>query len=94
MTARVVKDEVTLDALLVRPVVSSLRLGGDGGATELVHSSARSPQRVSVGFDGRASTTRVYGPDGALRAEVRLDGTGIVSVPTGGFAVVATDETE
>ena len=92
VTARVVKDEVTLDALIVRPVVSRLHLEGDGGATELVHSSARSPQQVTVGFDGRLSTARVFGPDGELRSEVPLSGTAAVSVPTGGFAVVSTDE--
>ncbi|MFE5671355.1 hypothetical protein ACFQ58_07065 [Agromyces sp. NPDC056523] len=91
LTARVVKDEVTLDALLVRPVVSSLQLAGEGGATELVHSSARSPQAVTVGFDGQASTARVYGPDGDLRAEVQLSGMATVHLSTGGFAVVSTD---
>lgn len=94
LTARVVKGEVTLDALLVRPVVSRLHLEGDGGATELVHSSARSPQQVSVGFDDRTSTARVYGPDGDLRSEVQVSGTATVSVPTGGFAVVSTDGSE
>jgi hypothetical protein len=94
VTARVVKDEVTLDALLVRPVVSRLQLEGEGGATELVHSSARSPQQVTVGFDGRTSTARVYGPDGGLRSEVQLSGTATVSVPTGGFAVVSSEEAD
>ncbi|WP_159604415.1 hypothetical protein [Agromyces humi] len=48
--------DLTLDALLVRPVVSRLELAGDGGATELVHVSAT------------------------------------VRIPSGGFAVVSTDE--
>lgn len=94
LTARVVKGEVTLDALLVRPVVSRLHLEGEGGATELVHSSAKSPQQVSVGFDDRTSTARVYGPDGDLLSEVQFSGTTTVSVPTGAFAVIATGESE
>lgn len=94
LTARVVKGQVTLDALIVRPVVSRLHLEGEGGATELVHSSATSPQLVSVGFDDRTSTARVYGPDGDLLSEVQFSGTTTVSIPTGAFAVVSTDESE
>ncbi len=92
LTARVVKEGVTLDALLVRPVVSRLQLEGDGGATELVHSSATSPQQVTVGFDGRTATARIYAPDGSLLTEAQVSGSSTVSVPTGGFAVVSTDE--
>lgn len=92
LTARVVKDDLTLDALIVRPVVSRLELAGEGGATELVHSSAASPQRVAVGFDGRSAIARIYGPDGSLLTEVEVSGSVTVAIPSGGFAVVSTDE--
>ena len=92
LTARVVKDDLTLDALILRPVVSRLELAGDGGATELVHSSAQSPQRVAVGFDGRSAIARIYGPDGSLLTEVEVSGSATVRIPSGGFAVVSTVE--
>ena len=47
---------------------------------------------MTVGFDGRTSTARVYAPDGRLLAEAQVSGSSTVSVPTGGFAVVSTDE--
>ena len=92
LTARVVKDDLTLDAFILRPVVSRLELAGDGGATELVHSSAQSPQRVAVGFDGRSAIARIYGPDGSLLTEVEVSGSATVRIPSGGFAVVSTVE--
>ncbi|GGI48511.1 hypothetical protein BCL57_003235 [Agromyces flavus] len=92
VTARVVKDAVTLDALIVRPVVSRLLLEGEGGATELVHSSARSPQRVPIGFEDRLSTANLYDSEGRLVSAADLDGAGTIRIPSGGFAVVSTDE--
>ena len=91
VSTAVVQGTVTLDALLVRPVVSRLHLEGPGGGTELVHSAARSTQRVGVGFDGRASDVRVYDGDGRLIDERQAGGATTVRIPSGGFAVVSTD---
>ena len=41
LTVGVRSGELTLDALLVLPVISRLELSGDGGVTQLVHSSAK-----------------------------------------------------
>lgn len=88
---------VTLDALIVRPAVSRLVLEGNGAdgagtkgsATELAHSTSASPQRVEVGFDGLASTARVYDARGARVDELALTGTSEMVIPSGGFAVVS-----
>ncbi|MFS0866211.1 hypothetical protein AB3M83_02615 [Microbacterium sp. 179-B 1A2 NHS] len=77
-----VRGTLDLDGLIVRPHVSRLVLAGDGARTELVHSAARTPQRVSVGA-GRAA---VYDDDGR---EVRVRSrSGTVVLPAGGFAIV------
>src|SRR5690606_29361983 len=41
--------ELVLDGILVRPVISRLALAGEGGRTELVHSSAAAPQPTRIG---------------------------------------------
>lgn len=79
---------VTLDALLVRPALSRLVLEGSDGATELVHSTTDRRQRAEVGFDGEASTVRVYDDRGVLVSEQSLSGLESVHLPSGGFAVV------
>ena len=88
LTASVKTGTVTLDALLVRPAISRLVLDGSGGATELVHSTSESRQHADVGFDGAASTARVYDDRGVLVSEHALDGRGEVLIPSGGFAVI------
>ena len=88
VSARVVTGTVTLDALIVRPALSRLALEGTGGATELVHSAAKLPQEAEVGWDGVASTARVYDDRGVLVSEQELSGVGTVLIPSGGFAVV------
>lgn len=88
LTASVKTGTVTLDALLVRPAISRLVLEGPGGATELVHSTSKSKQTAEVGFDGAASTARVYDDRGVLVSELALDGLDEVLIPSGGFAVI------
>ncbi|MDQ0893451.1 hypothetical protein [Agromyces ramosus] len=88
LTASVKTGTVTLDALLVRPAISRLVFDGSGGATELVHSTSKSRHTAGVGFDGAASTVRVYDDRGELVSERALDGRGEVLLPPGGFAVI------
>jgi len=78
----------TLDSLLVRPSISRLMLDGSGGATELVHSTIDRRQHTEVGFDGMASTARVYDDRGVLVSELDLSGRGVARIPSGGFAVI------
>lgn len=77
-----------LDALLVRPFASRLVLTGEGGTTELVHSSSETPQPVSVGREGERATVVVYDASGAEVRTYALRGERSVSVPSGGFAIV------
>ncbi|TDN87544.1 hypothetical protein [Microbacterium sp. BK668] len=84
----VTQGTLTLDALLVRPFVSRLALTGDGGRTELVHSSAASPQPVVVGQSGAASVASVYDATGRLVRTAEFDGSRNVVLPVGGFAIV------
>lgn len=77
-----------LDTLLVRPFASRLVLTGDGGTTELVHSSSRTPQPIRVGRDGEAATVVVYDSSGSEVRRYDLRGARNVSVPVGGFAIV------
>ena len=78
----VTRGDLQLDGLLVRPIVSRLELGGDGEGMLLVHSAARTPQRVSVG----TGDVSVYDARGR---EVRVrPGGGTVTLPAGGFAIV------
>ncbi len=80
------RGELTLDGLIVRPWISRLVLGGDA-RTELVHSSAVSPQRTTIGADGVPSTVRVYDDAGSLVRTTSASGAIAVVVPAGGFAV-------
>ena len=57
-----------LDALLVRPFASRLVLTGEGGVTELVHSSSLTPQPIRVGRDGERATVVVYDASGRRSA--------------------------
>ena len=73
-----------LDALLVLPVVSRLRLGGSL-QVELLHSAAVIPQTATVGIGGRVA---VYDRHGDLVRERRVAPGGRVILPPGGFAIV------
>lgn len=88
MTVAVRSGELTLDALLVLPVLSRLELSGDGGVSQLVHSSAKLSQSARVGVAGSATSAYIYDARGALVH--RQVGTGVYSVnlPPSGFAVV------
>lgn len=78
------RADLQLDGILVRPFVSRLVLEGDGGArTELVHSAARSPQKVRVG----AGDLAVY-DDRGREVRAKKDRFGAVTLPAGGFAIV------
>ncbi|SDH21513.1 hypothetical protein [Microbacterium sp. 77mftsu3.1] len=78
------RGEVQVDGILVRPFVSRLVLEGDDGArTELVHSAARSPQKVRVG----AGDLAVY-DDRGREVRAKKDRTGVLTLPAGGFAIV------
>ncbi len=77
-----------LDDLLVRPVESRLVLTGDGGTTELVHSSSTTPQPIRVGREGEQATVVVYDASGAEVHSFELRGARSIPVPSGGFAIV------
>lgn len=83
----VLQGELTLDALLVRPVVSRLALAGSGGRTELAHSSALVPQPTRMGAQGESATVRVYDARGTLVRSGALHGASTVVLPAGGFAI-------
>jgi hypothetical protein len=77
-----------LDNVLVRPFASRLVLTGDGGTTELVHSSSLTPQPIRVGRDGESATVVVYDASGSEVRRYDLRGTRNIPVPSGGFAIV------
>lgn len=91
VTVAVTAGELQLDALLVRPWVSRLVLVGDGGSTELVHSSGPTTKPARVGWTGAPSTAVVYDSSGDVVNEYRLRGSRTVPVPSGGFAIVTGD---
>jgi hypothetical protein len=84
----VTSGTLQLDDLLVRPVQSRLVLTGEGGTTELVHSSSETPQPVRVGRDGERSVVVVYNASGAEVHRFDLRGSRSIPVPSGGFAIV------
>ncbi|MGC5222425.1 hypothetical protein ACPW96_07445 [Micromonospora sp. DT81.3] len=88
LTVDVLRGELTLDALLVRPVLSRLELSGDGGVSHLVHSIAKVPQPAIVGASGVATTAYVYDSTGALVHEQSGTGTYSVTLPPSGFVIV------
>ncbi|HEY0259339.1 MAG TPA: hypothetical protein VGC18_05755 [Lacisediminihabitans sp.] len=77
----------TVDALLIRPLVTRLRLTGSGTAsTEFVQSTSLLPQSVRLG--GTGSTARIYDDGGRL---VRtLSGASATVLPPGGFGLATT----
>ncbi|MBG6238716.1 hypothetical protein IWX78_001688 [Mycetocola sp. CAN_C7] len=81
---------VTVDALLVRPVIGRLVFAGAAGSTELAHSSGVLPQRVVLNEGGTAGTLRSYDSGGKLVATYAISGTATITMKPGGFAVVTS----
>ena len=80
---------VTVDALIVRPLVQRLALTGAGGrATELVSSTSRLPLPTTVGARGIRSTVASYDSRGALVSQRTVSGQSVALVRGGGFVVV------
>ena len=79
---------VRLDALLVRPAVSSLVMTGTNRRTELLHSNVASTERATVGSAGLVSRVRRYDADARLVGERSVRGRTSVAVPPGGLVVV------
>ena len=80
---------VTVDALIVRPLVQRLALTGAGGrSTELVSSTSRLPLPTTVGVRGVRSTVASYDAKGQLVSQRTVSGRSLVSVRAGGFVVV------
>jgi len=88
VTVTGVSGTVSLDAVIVRPLLSRLVLEGAGGSTELVHSTEVVPQRATVGAAGAAATLRSYDGRGVLVDERAITGTAKVTVRPGGFVTV------
>jgi hypothetical protein len=81
---------VTLDALLVRPLVSRARFGASGVTTELLHSVATGTVRARVGSAGARATVRVYDRQARLVSQRQVVGVAGISLVPGGFALVAS----
>ncbi len=80
---------VTVDALIVRPLVQRLALTGAGGrATELVSSTSKLPLPTTVGARGVRSTVASYDSRGALVSQRTVSGQSVALVRAGGFVVV------
>ena len=80
---------VTIDALIVRPLVQRLSLTGAGGrATDLVSSTSRLPLPATVGAAGTRSTVSSYDSRGRLVSEKAVSGRSVILVKGGGFVVV------
>ncbi|BDZ48961.1 hypothetical protein GCM10025867_12020 [Frondihabitans sucicola] len=85
-SVRAVAGTTTLDALILRPLVSRVKLSGAGSsATELAQSTSLLPQRTTIGSAG--STVRVYDDAGRLVQTLALRAPRAVLLPAGGFAV-------
>ncbi|MEJ3405807.1 hypothetical protein WDJ51_13785 [Rathayibacter sp. YIM 133350] len=87
LTVHALSGTVRLDALLVRPVISRLQLGGAGGSTELIQSAERVPLPVTVGTSA-TSTVRVYDAAGRMLSSRSITAPTRITVPAGGLATV------
>ncbi|MCS5714304.1 hypothetical protein NVV95_07015 [Herbiconiux sp. CPCC 205716] len=87
LTVRGIGGSTKVDALLVRPTVSSLRASGSGGSASLVQNSLSSAQDAVVGSTGVAQTLSVYDAGGALVDTLSIDGPAAVRLPAAGFAL-------
>lgn len=80
---------VTIDALLLQPLVTSLDYGGDG-VFALLHSAASTPRTLTVTLPGSGPTTvRSYDSDGRLVTQAfSTSATVRVPVLPGGFSTL------
>ena len=85
VVVRATAGTVDLDAVIVRPTVSSMVLSGQGRGTQLIHSAAREAERVTV---SRTSVVRSYNAGGEL-VEVRLaTREESITLRPGGFLII------
>lgn len=86
VSVKALAGTTTLDALILRPLVSRVTLSGSASsATELAQSTSLLPQRTTIGSAG--STVRVYDDRGRLKQTLALAAPRVVLLPAGGFAV-------
>jgi hypothetical protein len=83
---RALSGTVQIDALLVRPVVSSLAASGSG-SVQLAQNALRVPLPATIGADGVAQTLRSYDASGVLVEERAVSGPTTVWLRPGGFAL-------
>ncbi|CAN5515596.1 hypothetical protein BH10ACT4_BH10ACT4_08180 [soil metagenome] len=88
VTARATSGTVQLDAVIVRPFVSRLLLGGSSHSSELVHSTSVVPLPTTVGSTGQRATVRSYDSGGRLLQTRAISGDATIVLRPGGFAVV------
>lgn len=88
VTVTAVGQAVSLDALIVRPLLSRLSLAGTGGSTQLVHSTSVLPLPTTLGSAGSVAVVRVYDGRGILVSQRAIAGVGTILLPAGGFAVL------
>jgi hypothetical protein len=94
VTVRGVRGETEIDALLVRPAVSSLIASagsspssGGYGSAALVQNSLDRLQSTTVGAEGLAQELRVYDSSGRLVDSRSIDAPTNIDLPAGGFAI-------
>jgi len=89
VTVEAQRGTVRLDAVLVRPLVSRLVLGGESGTT-LVHSASDSRETAQVAPSGASAraTLRVYDARGRQVESRTISATRAVRLPAYGAAVV------
>ena len=81
------RDAVRLDAVLVRPLLSSAVLRGTS-TTALLQSTSKDAQRTSVAPAGDSGRLRVYDGRGRLKESKKITGPTSVKLPSHGLAVV------
>lgn len=85
VVVRATAGTVDLDAMIIRPTVSSVILTGQGRTTELWHSAARQAERVTV---SRNSVVRSYDARGELVEVRRATRQDSITLRPGGFLII------
>jgi len=82
--------DAVVDAVMLEPLVSRYVIGGDGAATALLRSAARSPRTVAITVPGSGTAmVETYDADGARRSLTAERGSTVPAlVLPGGFTVV------